>query len=614
MNFLERLLIKLGMAAAKEMPQAGSVKKSDQTVTFEKNTEHTDQETIKSEEKPVPVSEKIQEPIVDYDEDDEEEVLMDPPDLTGYSEPSIFFPQREDAVSADVPSIELTPEEAVAEGFSFRRSKRSVRITNYHGCDKETLIIPSAIGGLPVTEIAPRSFFNGKVKELYIPGSVRKIANETFLNTSLRKVIIADGMTSIGDKAFYQCGYLEDIHFPLTLKHIGRYAFSMCSSLKTVSFPNSLKMVDEYAFFLSGIESFTIGSDKNNITNGRIFEDCPIIRNYDLVCNSSDKTSLSVIMVRPDSKIRLTAKKVHFHSHAFTGRSDIDISSCEDYSFARHAITERFIWNQKVTSPCFGSTIILPEVKNGCCGYWFTEGVKVYNYFAEPLMPYKPFRESTDNDGVTIIDIMPNFAPSYIVEDHHTKIYIHNLDDAEKYAVDCPEAEEAELNFWVAEGPVFSLRCMNLRKVRFYKDHVKYLPPRELVNPEIKRMLLLSFTFWSAPCSNDGHKRVFYNREPVDLMMTSRRISAYDNHYARKAIPVYDEAHSSVIISNKRKALIAVDVLRSTHLSHEPDTAIYSDFLKKHRHFCQRYFESISEKYPEYLHEFNKLMNADETA
>ncbi len=52
--------------------------------------------------------------------------------------------------------------------------------------------------------------------------------------TSITKVIIEDGVTSIGDYAFYNCSSLTSIDIPDSVTSIGGYAFSYCSSLKNV--------------------------------------------------------------------------------------------------------------------------------------------------------------------------------------------------------------------------------------------------------------------------------------------------------------------------------------------------------------------------------------------
>ena len=67
-------------------------------------------------------------------------------------------------------------------------------------------------------------------------------------NWDVRKVVIEDGVTSIGDDAFGSCTNLTDITIPDSVTSIGNHAFSGCSSLTSVTIPNSVTSIGEYAF------------------------------------------------------------------------------------------------------------------------------------------------------------------------------------------------------------------------------------------------------------------------------------------------------------------------------------------------------------------------------
>ena len=69
------------------------------------------------------------------------------------------------------------------------------------------------------------------------------------LNTSVARVRIEEGVTGIGEYAFYNFAPLAEIEFPEnSLKRIGKYAFSGCQYLRTVRFPDSLESVGTGAF------------------------------------------------------------------------------------------------------------------------------------------------------------------------------------------------------------------------------------------------------------------------------------------------------------------------------------------------------------------------------
>jgi hypothetical protein len=73
-------------------------------------------------------------------------------------------------------------------------------------------------------------------------------------------------VTSIGDKAFYNCSGLTSVTIPNSVTSIGYFAFCECKKLTSVTIPNSVTSIGNYAFdSCSGLTSVTIGSGVTNI-------------------------------------------------------------------------------------------------------------------------------------------------------------------------------------------------------------------------------------------------------------------------------------------------------------------------------------------------------------
>ncbi len=66
--------------------------------------------------------------------------------------------------------------------------------------------------------------------------------------SSIKKVIIESGVTSIGDYAFYNCSILISVTIPDKVRNIGDRTFSGCSSLTSVTIPDSVTSIDRFAF------------------------------------------------------------------------------------------------------------------------------------------------------------------------------------------------------------------------------------------------------------------------------------------------------------------------------------------------------------------------------
>ena len=82
----------------------------------------------------------------------------------------------------------------------------------------------------------------------------------------IKKVVIGNGVTNIGDFAFKGCSNLTSVTIPNSVKSIGEYAFWGCSGLTSITIPNSVTSIGEYAFDgCSGLTSITIPNSVTSI-------------------------------------------------------------------------------------------------------------------------------------------------------------------------------------------------------------------------------------------------------------------------------------------------------------------------------------------------------------
>ena len=108
-----------------------------------------------------------------------------------------------------------------------------------------------------------------------IPEGVTSIGNEAFYYcTGLTSITIPEGVTSIGSSAFDGCSGLTSITIPSSVTSIGVYAFYYCTSLTSITLPESVTFIGSYAFDgCSGLTSITIPEGVTSIGNG-VFSGC----------------------------------------------------------------------------------------------------------------------------------------------------------------------------------------------------------------------------------------------------------------------------------------------------------------------------------------------------
>ncbi len=143
-----------------------------------------------------------------------------------------------------------------------------------------------------ITSIREAAFEKSSIETINIPGSVRTISKEAFRNSQIRNITISEGVVNIGEGAFSECVNLTEIQMPSTVSsiqysgltmvnipcgvssigagafeltpieyvvmpegvtEIGERAFAKCKYLNEVTLPEGLENIRDGAFAESGI-------------------------------------------------------------------------------------------------------------------------------------------------------------------------------------------------------------------------------------------------------------------------------------------------------------------------------------------------------------------------
>lgn len=119
--------------------------------------------------------------------------------------------------------------------------------------------------------------YTGSDTHVVVPEGITAIGTRAFYDRDdIFTVLLPDGVTEIGESAFEECENLESINIPTSLKAVGNWAFIYCRSLKSVTIPRSVSTIGAYAFYgCTELNDVFMSSNYVFISNSSIFGECP---------------------------------------------------------------------------------------------------------------------------------------------------------------------------------------------------------------------------------------------------------------------------------------------------------------------------------------------------
>ncbi|GHU70966.1 hypothetical protein FACS1894184_17170 [Clostridia bacterium] len=154
-------------------------------------------------------------------------------------------------------------------GFKYNIDNGEATIIDYIGDSSiAEMIVPALLGGAKVVGIGSlknndkeHEYYNntyifkecGNLESIYLPDTIRIIGNYAFYDLKkLTNITLSKDLDSIGDSAFLDRKSLIGITIPNGVIYVGSYAYSGCDVLTVVKIPDSVVILGERAF--SGCE------------------------------------------------------------------------------------------------------------------------------------------------------------------------------------------------------------------------------------------------------------------------------------------------------------------------------------------------------------------------
>ncbi len=205
----------------------------------------------------------------------------------------------EDYISPDDPEADKVDGSGSIGGLTWRLTKAGVLTISGQGAmpdfsgvadqpwgDKGSQIQKVIIED-GVTSIGSSAFWDCGVLSVEIPSSVTTIGNSAFRGSSLISVAIPSSVKTIGDSAFRACENLSSVTISEGVETINQNAFNGCISLTSIALPASIGEVGAGTFFkCTEMTSATFASGGKQVTLGdNLFSSCWKLTNVTLPQN-----------------------------------------------------------------------------------------------------------------------------------------------------------------------------------------------------------------------------------------------------------------------------------------------------------------------------------------
>lgn len=512
-------------------------------------------------------------PIVQKSSDIKQEDLI--------KQEEMYIPDVPENVPVQVEHIELTYAQAHEQGWHFKiKSRKRIRITRYTGTEKN-IVIPSKIGEYTVNELRKSLFFRAQIDSIKIPDTVKKIGDRCLSQSTVREIIFDEGVLAIPKEFAFSCQLLEHVHLPNTLCRIENCAFENCKKLKYLTIPRNCSYIGHYVFARSSLEGFAYLYRKFAKISGDSFESTPIEKKHKLILCSEPNKDIGyhiLLVCRNAHNVKLPEGKARLENHSllsgYRNIDTLDFSRCSEIHTDLEAFQLNYNYNGMVYNT-INCRIIVPQ---GTTGSYFPGSVNVtypngrkYDGFCLTV--------SRSEDSITLRK-NTEFLPAYSIccKEKEVIIHTHKWTYFEQHAVCSRDIEHISFSYLHrGEGELFAPCCESLHHVE-WNETAAFIPSSKLIGKPIHEKLLKAFVGRNI----GGIVYVF------DGSMIDRVFFDYD---------------STPGISQKKRILIAVDVLRSTS-SLFKNRESYNRYLQTHKRYALILCKSLPQEYADFLKKF----------
>lgn len=240
--------------------------------------------------------------------------------------------------------------ENIPDTFSYKTSNdmfeyavygRHAEITRYLG-DETDVVIPEGLDNRKVTAIAEKAFADrATVLSVHIPATVTTIADKAFYRCYfLETVTGCEGVRFVGESAFAYNAALKSFPWTETLESVGVSAFTWCSSLESIHIKSACDNIENYAFRNCSAAKEIVFDDEVEYIGKEAFMCCSSVTSlkYPYATNEigegAFKHCASLTDITFDEQVTVITNRAFQNSHGITEVTiPAHILVVEDYAF-----------------------------------------------------------------------------------------------------------------------------------------------------------------------------------------------------------------------------------------------------------------------------------------
>lgn len=182
-----------------------------------------------------------------------------------------------------------------------------------------------------LSQNAPWYAYRSSIKKVILPEGLTYVGEHAFTRCCMDSINIPNSVMSIGYGAFYSCRQLTSITIPKNVQNIGKWAFGSCTNMTTVTLNSNSMVSKSYSatnnfgtIFGSQVTKYVIGDSITNIGDSA-FYDCSNITSVTLNSDSlvsqtySSQYNLGRTFGRQVSEIIIGEQVTRIGNYAFHG-------------------------------------------------------------------------------------------------------------------------------------------------------------------------------------------------------------------------------------------------------------------------------------------------------